>query len=310
MIKNMEEMGWGVRLGSRSDTYVVTTPDAKTATLNLRSSGHGTGLDNLRREIRSLGYVEAWRRYQDVQAAERAQKLEAAKIPTPAQVFPAHAEPAPEPAAESEPAMPGRRFPEVTEASVRVGEKWLKIEGRGPAKSTTPVTGSELVKIDGVEEILLEDGMILYRCTRSPRTCMATFEYARQVISHMRSHGTVSQVRAEERAFAQRSAAGRIGRQVARERRELLVGDETRAAWLVGLVETMEAALPVLKEMARLKVEVGVPFEDATALMDEVEALRAKVEKLEAAHVPEDELAALRNDAENFRTAQRLFGKK
>jgi hypothetical protein len=307
IVKNMEEMGWEVRRGSGPDSYVVKPPNGRTTTLNLRAAAHGTARTNLEREIRATDYAKCWTAFRLQQETERRRKLDAERtVPTPAQVFtqqPAGTLNTGDPeVAVAAPAIPMGVWYEGTRDRVTIGGRNFEIVGRCQAKAVGPQTKGEAVPADGVDEIMLMDGRILYQCVRSER-CGKVFGRAESVISHMRIHGTRTMA---AKTDAQKEAAARGGRTAQAaiaERRALLIGDESRSKWLSDLADLMDVAAPVLRQLSTLKVPApGMSAEDEA----EVKRLREQVAKLEAARVPDDELEDLRRKAAKWDTFRNL----
>lgn len=282
IVQNMQKMGWGVRPTSNGTGFIVSRPGRPPVTINTRSAGHGRGLDNVMREIRRTGYETAWADHQDNQRDQRI-----ADAPT--------AVPVPEPASAPEPPSPATVFggksvtstPAVANGTAQPVDHDLvdgvKVIDRTPAKLVTPLTNGTPREVAGVDEIMLEDQRVLYQCVRS-EFCAKTFETPLSARAHLTAHGTIRRAakadkarRVENDSRAVKSMASQIGHEARRQRISLLVGDESRAAWLVELAGQMEVAVPMLRELARHKIEAPSLVDE-----DELAVLRAKAAKWDA----------------------------
>lgn len=95
----------------------------------------------------------------------------------------------------------------------------VKIVDVSPAKLPAPVTGT-LVEVRGIEELLLEDGGIKYRCAsvRNPE-CPYTADSGESVRSHLKSHSDrVELKRAEAELKKTQSELARLQKQHEEER--------------------------------------------------------------------------------------------
>lgn len=270
MIQNMERMGWSVRRTGNSTSFVIVRPDRDPVTINARSAGHGSGLDNVRQGLRRLGYDTAWADWLDSQRDHRLADHPAADpTPSPATVF-------------------GDKPMTATPATpVEIGPvnrdlvDGVAVTDRTPAKLTTPMTNGKLREMAGVDEIMLEDGRVLYQCVRSA-FCAKTFETPLSARAHLTAHGGVRRAARDDKARRQvnnvaavKSFASQVGHEARRQRTTLLIGDETRAAWLVELADQLEAAVPILRQLARHKVEAPAPLVSE----EELAELRAKASR-------------------------------
>lgn len=271
IIQNMDRMGWTIRQTGNSSGVVVTAPGHAPVTINARAAGHGDGMRNALSAIARTGYETAWADYLDRQ---RDQRIAAAtpEPPSPATVF--GDKPMTSTAAASDTtAQPVNR--DLVDG--------VKVTDRTTAKLATPLTNGEAREVAGVDEIMLEDGRVLYQCVRSA-FCAKTYDTPLSARAHLTAHGTVRRAakadkarRIAEDSRAVKSMASQIGHEVRRQRVALLVGDETRAAWLTELASQMEAAAPMLRELARHKIEVPTLIGE-----DELAELRAKAAKWDA----------------------------
>lgn len=298
IVRNMEKMGWTVRPTANGTGFVVQRPGYAPVTINVRA-GRGTGWDNVMREIRKTGYETAWADYQDRQRDQRIADAPAAE-PIPAPGWPPmHTAADNDPSDHSGDAVAGPPLPSAQTIS---GDKpmtsttaaangtvqpvnrdlvdGVKVTDRTPAKLATPMTNGTPREVAGVDEIMLEDGRVIYQCVRS-EFCSKVFETALSARAHLTAHGTVRRAakadkarRAVDSNRSAKAAASQIGHEIRRQRVALLVGDETRAAWLMELAAQMEAAVPVLRELARHKIEVPTLVTD-----EELAKLRSKAAK-------------------------------
>jgi hypothetical protein len=260
-IQNMEKMGWVVRRTSNSTGFVVQRPGFAPVTINARSAGHGTGFDHVVQQLDRLGYDTAWADWLDAQRDHRlAAQTAADPTPSPATVF------GDKPVTTTAPAEIGPVNRDLVDG--------VKVTDRTPAKLPTPLTNGKLRVVAGVDEIMLEDGRVLYQCVRSA-FCAKTFETPLSARAHLTAHGGVRRAAREDKARraagtdrAAKSMAGQIGAETRRQRVALLIGDETRAAWLVELADQLEAAVPLLRELARHKVEAPAPPVDEAELAE------------------------------------------
>jgi hypothetical protein len=269
ILANMVKMGWHVKENANGTSAQVGAPGKPTVTVPIRGSGYGTGLDNAMREIRKTGYSEAWPAFVAKRATDR-KATNAEAVPTPAQVF------APvEPAAEAAPRVPATRLV-GTERDVIDGHQ---VTDRVSAKGRNPVGGGEM-PVSGVDEVMLDDGRVVYQCVRS-EFCFDAFAAVASAVSHLRTHGRPQAaarkdraLAAEERSREQKSQAGIRAHEVRRMRQALLLRDESRAEWLLGLADELEQAIPILRELTRVKVDVPEPVTE-----EELAELRAKAAK-------------------------------
>jgi hypothetical protein len=278
IVQNMQKMGWEARPTTNGTGFIVSRPGHAPVTINTRAAGRGRGWDNVMREIRKTGYETAWADYQDRQRDQRiADAPVAASTPEPS--------PAPEPPSPAsvfgDKPMTSTATANGTPAPVnRDLVDGVKVTDRTPAKLATPMTNGEAREFAGVDEIMLEDGRVLYQCVRSA-FCAKTFETPLSARAHLTAHGTVRRAAKEDRARrladdsrAAKSMASQIGHEVRRARVALLIGDESRAEWLNELAAQLEAAVPMLRELARHKVEVPTLVSE-----EELAELRAKAAK-------------------------------
>lgn len=159
-----------------------------------------------------------------------------------------------------------------------------RVESREPATASSPLDKDRKMKVNGIDEVLLSDGSIVYQCVRS-KFCFKVFDTVTQATPHLRTHGRPQaaarrdkEIEQERAKREQRSAAGQASQDTRRQRVALLVGDQTRADWLNELVDTLEEALPVLRLLAKITVDVPEP-EAPLISPEELADLRAKAAK-------------------------------
>lgn len=256
IIRNMQVMGWKVTevAGSGGYSYKVAAPGRPIATINTRAN-HGSASMNTATAIRNLGYAEAWETFQQHQRADRLAKVAAAP-PRP-------------------PTAPA--VPQEAEADPRPFVDGKKVMERVRAKDNPPGAGGRFVEINGVDEVLLEDGTVVYQCTRSPERCSQVFDNVKSCVSHLRAHGTPSESARRDALHVQRSAAGQAAQATMRERRVRLIGDESRAAFLNEFADQLAEAIPMLRQLARMTVECPAPPISEAELAE----LRAKAAKFD-----------------------------
>lgn len=158
-----------------------------------------------------------------------------------------------------------------------------KVESRTTATAPSLLDKNKKTLVNGVDEVLLADGSIVYQCVRS-RHCFRDFETVKSATSHLRSHGRPqaaarrdAEIDREQQQREQQSAAGKRGHELRRERAALLIADESRIAWLLGLADELEKAVPMLRELAKLKAPC-----EPTISNEELAELAAKASKYDA----------------------------
>lgn len=280
IVSNMEKMGWKVRPTQDGNGYLVGPPGMSgVVTINVRAAGHGRGLDNVEREIRRTNYYTLWEEWQNRQAEIRASR--------PVPRAPLNGTPQPVLAVDKDDVAlkpPLIDAPKVTPkpSKIYIGSLAMldgqDIVDRAKAKMVGPnPSHTEPTEVDGIDEVMLADGRLLYQCVRSSR-CYQGFDTVRAAAAHLRKHGTRQRAAREDARSAKAARAGRTAQDVRRSRRALLVGDESRAEWLNTFADTLEQAAPILRELARLQApECPEPQEKITD--GELAELRAKAKK-------------------------------
>lgn len=281
MVRNMETMGWSVRRTSTNDAFVVTNPVTKvTKTINIRSSGHGRGLFNVMTAIRSLGYDRAWSDHETDVKALRTSRQGALGQGT------GHAVP-------QQPAAPPAEQIEEKEQNVTVTPvsretvNGVRVIARQPAMLAGPNSNGVKAAIRGVDEVLLENNRTLFQCTRS-EFCDYVADRPESVRAHLPVHGTTRRAAKGDKMFRQRSAAGVASGATRARRVTLLLGDESRAAYLEQLADVLAEAVPTLRLLSSLKTEAPAPPEPLVSA-EELAMLRRKAGKW-------DQWVALRED--------------
>lgn len=157
------------------------------------------------------------------------------------------------------------------------------VESRTPATAPSLLDKAKKVTVGGVDEVLLADGSIVYQCVRS-RHCFREFDSVAQTTSHLRTHGRPqaaarrdAEIDREQQQREQQSAAGKRGHELRRERAALLIADESRIAWLLEFADELEKAVPMLRELAKLKAPC-----EPTISNEELAELAAKASKYDA----------------------------
>jgi len=270
ILTNMVRMGWHVKENANGTSAQVGAPGKPMVTVPVRGSGYGTGLDNAMREIRRTGYFEAWPAFVAKRDTDRKAAAGVEAVPTPAQGFAAEEVPEVAPRTTASTRLAG------TERDVIDGHQ---VTDRVPAKGRNPIGGKPM-PVGGVDEVMLDDGRVVYQCIRS-EFCFDAFAAVASAVSHLRTHGRPQAaarkdkaLAAEERSRAQKSQAGTRAHEVRRMRQALLLGDESRAEWLLTLADELEQAIPILRELTRVKVDVPDLVTE-----EELAELRAKAAK-------------------------------
>lgn len=156
-----------------------------------------------------------------------------------------------------------------------------KVESRTTATAPSLHDRNKKILVNGVDEVLLSDGSIVYQCVRS-RHCFKAFDSVGQVTPHLRTHGRPqaaarrdAEIDRENEKRLQQSAAGQKAQQLRVVRMARIVADEERATWLKETVAQLEEIAATLSLMARARVEV----EEPVISPEELAELRAKAEK-------------------------------
>jgi hypothetical protein len=276
MVRNMETMGWSVRRTSTNDAFVVTNPVTKvTKTINIRSSGHGRGLFNVMTAIRSLGYDRAWSDFEANAEALRTLRTKV-KNTVPQQL-------AAPPAEQIEEKEQNVTVTPVSRETVN----GVRVIARQPAMLAGPNSNGVKAAIRGVDEVLLENNRTLFQCTRS-EFCDYVADRPESVRAHLPVHGTTRRAAKGDKMFRQRSAAGVASGATRARRVTLLLGDESRAAYLEQLADVLAEAVPTLRLLSSLKTEAPAPPEPLVSA-EELAMLRRKAGKW-------DQWVALRED--------------
>jgi hypothetical protein len=271
VIKNMERMGWPIRRTSNGTGIIVCPPDQSPVTINIRASGHGRGLDNAMRDLRRTGYETAWADFQDRDRERRV----ANAIPVTGNDVSVNI-----PTAPTTPTVVPQERPTMTEPATN-GTKTIdrdlidgrRVEKRVPAQFASPLTGGRLMAAAGVDEVLLDDSRVLYQCVRSNR-CADVFDTVMGAVAHLKKHGTPTRAAKDDKRFEVASRAGQLAQQARRERRSLLIGDDTRAIWLNTLADALADAVPMLRELARMPA----PEPEVEVTPEELAELRRKAQ--------------------------------
>lgn len=118
----------------------------------------------------------------------------------------------------------------------------VKVESRAPAKILlhNPQSGKkESRALDGIDEVLLADGRVLFQCCHRPNGCGRTWDSARSVMSHLKVHiGRAAVKRAEDRVA---------------ELEEQLAAAERQVTSLTGMKERRDAKIMALQADLRLQ---------------------------------------------------------
>lgn len=312
IIRNIETLGWPMKVGRAPDTVVIYAPgNQPPLTVSLKTN-NGDGKRETMANLRRVGYFDAWDRHEAMRAkvgqiSDREDAQLAEFITAVAEVAHGILDSIP-----TQPDSPEDTVTDATPATITVTPKPVTdanhfegvwITTRGPAKDITPSSNGEAVTVSGVEEILLADGRVMYRCTRSAR-CFYTDAAVRSVVSHLRKHGSVTQARKDDRRFANYSAGAKAGH-AARMERLAQLREQGASAALAELGDILGEAAQLAKDLSKIVGDASTEERDAMqALLDESAARVAELEaELQARPAIDPEaLAELRAKAQKWDT--------
>lgn len=289
----MQAMGWPMKVGHGPDSIVIFPPaDQPPVTISLRTN-RGDSKRNTMTAIKRIGYYEAWEQHQKVRQAvtridnkittevnqvlgqvaqlvnEALDELVAEEAHDVTAALATETTPTEDITMPEIPTQPTPATIAVTPKPItdRYQVLGVPITSRGPAKDDWR---GEPREVSGVDEITLADGRVMYQCVRSVR-CFWVANTARSVISHLRTHGSVTATRKADQKHANYSAGARAGHE-ARMARMAALAELGPADALADLAELLTDSAQVAKDLSKLAAQPVVSETDmaaAQALMEE-----------------------------------------